>query len=193
MIFLTGGVGSAAAQSAPRPLIDGLTLAPGLGIYVGDLDGNPADNPIQHLATGRLSLLVGADRRFNDFSSALELHYNRIAIDRGVFELRSNILSLDLVGGYHFDIFRADFVRLLAGVGVTLLSTSYDRFPDDLEGAVERETRTLITFPVSMIVQERIRFGARFMLSDFLDSFEGQDGQDWLYFVHIGYRFDFGR
>ena len=190
LLFLTA---TATAQSNPRPLLDGFTVAPGVGIYVGDLDGNPDANPIQHFVSGRFGMMLGADRRYGNISTGLELHYNSMAIDRGEFELRNSILSLDLVAGYHFDIFRSDFVRLLGGIGATLVMPSYDRFPEDFKGAERKGTRMLFTFPVSLVLQERVRLGMRLTQTDFLDSFEGQAGTDWLYFVHVGYRFQFNR
>ena len=185
--------GTAAAQSNPRPLLDGFTVAPGVGIYVGDLDGNPDANPIQYFVSGRFGMILGADRRYGNISTGIELHYNSMAIDRGEFELRNTILSLDLVAGYHFDIFRSDFVRLLGGLGATYVMPSYERFPEDLEGAERLDARLLLTVPVSLIIQERVRLGVRLTQTDLLDSFKGQAGVDWLYFVHVGYRFQFNR
>ncbi|MEO0857720.1 MAG: hypothetical protein AAFY55_12830, partial [Bacteroidota bacterium] len=50
--------------------------------------------------------------------------------------------------------------------------------------------RFILTFPVSMILQDAWRFGIRFMTSDFLDSAQRRTtGPDVISSIHVGYRF----
>ncbi len=181
------------AQESGRPLIDGLTISPGLTIYVGDLDGNPDSNPIQYLASARIGFMIAADRRFGrKVGGGLELHFDQIKINRGAFELSNTMISLDLVGGYYFDLIQTDFLRWSGGVGLTLLIPSYVRLPEDEEGVRRLGTRPVLTFPFSISIQDRVRVGVRFMLTDYLDSFKGSGYPvDLIAFVRIGYRFDF--
>lgn len=182
------------AQTSSRPLIDGLTISPGLTIYVGDLDGNPNGNLIQYFASARFGFMIAADRRFGKTIGGLELHYDHFKVDRGAFEFSNNIFSLDLIGGYYLNLIQPDFFRLSGGVGFTLLAPNYTRLPEDIEGVRRLGTRPVITFPVSLSIQDRIRVGIRFTLTDFLDSFRGDFRAgpfDLISFVRIGYRFDF--
>ncbi len=184
--------GAVQAQAPSRPLIDGLTVAPGVSAYIGDLDGNPHRKLIQYFASSKFSMMVAADRRFGNVSAALEVHYDRMQIDRIKFVLSNNIISLDLVGGYHFDIIRSDLFGLVGGVGLSLLVPHYERLPQDLEGVRPLGTRTVITFPVGLVIEDRVRLGVRVTMTDFLDGFEGEGGNvDLISFFHVGYRFTF--
>lgn len=196
LVIVSGLAGHAGhAQDRSRPLFDGLTVAPGLAMYVGDLDGNPDSNPIQYFASGRIGFMVAADRRFGrKVSGGVELNFDQIKINRGDFELSNTMLSLDLVGGYHFDFIQTDFIRWSGGVGLTLLMPTYDRLPENNENVNSLGTRPVITFPVSVSIQDRVRLGVRFTLTDYLDGFEGQGGAgpyDLISFVRVGYRFNF--
>ncbi len=181
------------AQESGRPFMDGLTISPGLTIYVGDLDGNPDSNPIQYLASARLGFMIAADRRLGrKVDGGLELHFDQIKINRGAFELSNTMISLDLVGGYHLDLIQTDFFRLSGGVGLTLLMPNYVRLPEDIEGVRRLGTRPVLTFPFSVSIQDRVRVGVRFTLTDYLDGFEGSGYPiDLISFVRIGYRFNF--
>ncbi len=196
LFFFVLGTGLAAsaaqAQSRSRPLIDGLTVAPGVSAYIGDLDGNPKRNFIQYFAASKFSVMVGVDRRYGKASAALEMHYDRFQIDRRSFVLSNNIVSLDLVGGYHFDMIRPGLFGLFGGVGVSLLVPRYESFPEDFEGVRALGTRPVITFPVGLLIEDRVRLGVRVTLTDFLDGFEGKGGNvDLISFFHVGYRFTF--
>lgn len=181
------------AQERARPLFDGLTVSPGIAMYVGDLDGNPDNNPIQYFASGRIGFMIAADRWIGKKTSAgLELHFDQLKVNRGAFEMSNTMVSLDLVGGYHFDLLRTDFLRWSGGVGLTLLMPSYDRLPAGEDGVRELGTRPVLTFPFTVSIQDRVRVGARFMLTDYLDGFEGSGYPvDLISFVRVGYRFNF--
>ena len=195
LLLLVAATTPALAQSGGRSPVDGLTVGAGISAYLGDLDGNPEKNPIHYFAAGRVSLFAAADRRFGEAAAGLEFHLDQFDVNRPRFVMDGRIFSLDLVGGYHFDILRNDFLRLAAGLGASLVVPSYERFPEEDQTTIRTPgTRPLLTFPLSLSFQNRVRFGARLTATDFLDGFKGTGGdRDLIFYLKVGYRFDLDR
>ncbi|MEM6785048.1 MAG: hypothetical protein AAF624_15110 [Bacteroidota bacterium] len=198
VLLLTGfwlGTPDVHAQRGP---IDGLTLGLGLGVYQGELDRNVASNPIEYFALAEFSLSVHADRALSPFILAeTGLVYHRFNIDVDADnKMGVNVFAFDINAGLRIGVFgRPGFIRAQAGVAPTMISTTYNfSTPDVLEslGYTFEQTspRFILTFPVSVIIQDAWRFGVRFMTSDFLDSAQrATTGPDVISSIHVGYRF----
>lgn len=181
-------------QGEGRPLVDGLTVGAGVSMYFGDLDGNPENDAVKHLADGQLGLMLTADRRFGWFTGGVELHYDRIHVERYKLEVSNNLISLDLVGGSHFDIIQPGLFAIMAGAGFTYLMTDYPKLPENLEGFrfEDRGSQLLLTIPVSLKIQDRFQLGVRLTFTDYLDGVEGATaGTDYIWFIKLGHRFSF--
>ncbi|MEL6611146.1 MAG: hypothetical protein AAFQ53_03550 [Bacteroidota bacterium] len=199
LLLITGlGVSTPGAHAQGGGAIDGLTLGLGLGVYQGELDRNASSNPIEYFALAEFSLSVHADRALSPlFMAEAGLVYHRFNIDVDADNsMGVNVFAFDVNAGLRVGLFgRTGFVRLQAGVAPTMVSTTYNfSTPDVLEsrGYVFEQTspRFILTFPVSMILQDAWRFGIRFMTSDFLDSAQRRTtGPDVISSIHVGYRF----
>lgn len=196
-VLTLGGLPHAGhAQETARPFFDSITVGPGLVVYVGDLDGNREGNVIQHLASGTLRLHVGGYRRYGKASAGLELQVDHLHAERDPFVFSNNVVSLDLVGGYHFDLIQSNLFQIRAGLGASLLLPQYQEgYDDPVAGINKLGTRVLLTFPLSFSIQDRVRLGIRLMATDYLDGFEGfgSGSRDFISTLSVGYRFDFSR
>ena len=192
LLFLTLGSSVAHAQSALLRSFDGATLGLGLNIYHGDLDGNPDSDLVKYIGAANLHLLAGVDRRFGVFGAGLDFNYHRLTARSGRVDMANNITSLDFTFSVGIGGAEQGFLRLYAGVAPTLLIPRYYRFtPGDQEGYNNLGTRFVTSFPVGIILQERIRVGIRITTTDFLEGYEGTGGsRDYLTFINLGYRFD---
>ena len=151
---------------------------------------------MQHLASSTLRLHVSGYRRYGNASAGLELQLDRIKAERDPFVFSNNMISLDLVGGYHFDLIQTNLFQIRAGLGASLLMPQYQEgYDNDLPGINKLGTRFLLTFPVSFSIQDRVRLGVRLMATDYLDGFEGDGSgkRDFISTLSVGYRFDFTR
>ncbi|MEM8556435.1 MAG: hypothetical protein AAGG50_01210 [Bacteroidota bacterium] len=183
-----------------------MTISLGLGVYQGDLDRNVSGNPVEYFALAEFSLAILADRALGQrFLAEAGLVYHRFNIDAPRDEANPtaensmgvNIFALDLTGGIRIPLFgRPSFVRVHAGIAPTMIATTYNfTTPDILESSGyefdQTSPRFLLTFPISVVLQDAWRFGIRFTGSDFVDS-AGRDatGNDVISSIHVGYRFE---
>lgn len=190
-------------QSRPD---NGMTIALGLGVYQGDLDRNFSSNPVEYFALAEFSLAVLVDRSLGErFVTEAGLVYHRFNIDAprdnanptAENSMGINIFALDLMGGVRIPLFgRPSFIRMQAGIAPTMIATTYNfTTPDILESQGyefdQTSPRFLVTFPISVVLQDAWRFGIRFTGSDFVDS-TGRDstGKDVISSIHVGYRFE---
>ncbi|MEM9667088.1 MAG: hypothetical protein AAF970_19330 [Bacteroidota bacterium] len=189
---------SAPTAQAQRGAIDGLTLGLGLGVYQGELDRNSASNPIEYFTLAEFSLSVHADRALTPvFLAETGLVYHRFNIDVDADnKMGVNVFAFDINAGLRIGLFgRPGFVRVQAGVAPTMIATTYNfSTPDVLQSLgyefEQTSPRFLLTFPVSVLLQDAWRFGIRFMTSDYLDSARRvTTGPDVISSIHVGYRF----
>ena len=191
--FIVLGSSAANAQSALLRPFDGASIGIGLNAYHGDLDGNPDSEFIKYVGAANLHLLAGVDRRFGALGLGLDFNFHRLTARSGRVDMANNIASLDFTVSAGIGGVDQSLLRLYAGVAPTLLIPRYYRFPSDLEGYNDLGTRFVTSFPVGIIIQDRIRLGVRITTTDLLEGYVGTGGnRDYLTFINLGYRFDLG-
>ncbi|MEM8599333.1 MAG: hypothetical protein AAGF99_05395 [Bacteroidota bacterium] len=197
-LLLVGTWLSVPATHAQGRAIDGLTLGLGLGVYQGELDRNASSNPLEYFALAEFSLSVHADKALTPaLLTEAGLVYHRFNIDVDADNsMGVNVFAFDVIGGVRIGLFgRPGFLRLQGGVAPTMVATTYNfSTPDVLESRgyefEQSSPRFILTFPVSLVLQDAWRFGIRFMTSDFLDSAKRRTtGPDVISSIHVGYRF----
>ena len=193
LLLLILGSSAANAQSALLRPFDGASIGIGLNVYHGDLDGNPDSEFVKYVGAANLHLLAGVDRRFGALGVGLDFNYQRLTARSGRVDMANNIASLDFVVSMGVGGANQSLLRLYAGIAPTLLIPRYYRFPSDREGYDDLGTRFVTSFPVGIILQDRIRLGIRVTTSDLLEGYRGTGGdRDYLTFINLGYRFDLG-
>ncbi|NNE34788.1 MAG: hypothetical protein HKN13_06110 [Rhodothermales bacterium] len=182
-----GLLGTAASTSAQSgKFIDGFTVGTGIGVYAGDLDGNPSSSIPVFVGNGHLTLYGGVDKHLGGaIGVGLELHYNRL---RGVNEFvdgAHDMLSTELMA--RIMPFRA--IGFYMGVAPAFLRSRYSRLSASavLDGEATEGSRFVFTVPVGLIIQENIRLGLRFSASDLLDGKASGSNNDVLGTISVGY------
>jgi hypothetical protein len=199
LLIAVAGTLPAQAQDMRRPLFDALSVGVGLNLFHGDIDQNPDNDLIKQLGTANMNLMVVAERSMGHFVLGIGSQYHRFT-NRAVLadfpgrprvDMANNLLSFDITAGYGFNIVRSGYIRLYAGVGPMLVLPEYYDFPSaDSEGFEEAGTRFVLSFPVGIVIQDRVRIGMRIGMSDLLEGVEGNSGSfDMLSFINLGYRF----
>lgn len=187
---------AAYAQPAEEPFLDALTLGAGLSIFQGDVDSNPSNHPITFLGNGGVHLLAELEKELGGGAVGLSLTYDRFSGERKEIKFRNRAFGLAATWSYPLPLVEPGFVRLFAGAGPLFLLPRFDRF-QPLEGSEEKfeekGPHVVATFPVGLIVQDRVRIGTRILLSDYADGYEGYNALDFdlLTFINLGYRIRF--
>jgi hypothetical protein len=198
LVLVLGALPATAQQRAKRPLFDSITIGPGLAFYSGDFDANPSNNTLQFLASSGFNFLIAGERRSANLSTGIHLNYSRIRIQSRTLDVTTSFPSIDFMLGYHVGLIRSDLFQVAAGIGATFVVPQYHDYPTieemgELQNFYRRSgARIVLTLPLALSIQERVRVGVRLTRSDYLDSFKGLGtGADMLGFVTVGYRFDF--
>lgn len=193
-------------QQVPQgsPFIDGIIVGIGINTFLGDMDSNPNDNILKHVAGANLTAMVGADMRFgifDQYSVAAHLTYERLA-GQNIIDLTftNNVLNLDVQAEYAPPIVQQNLFRFFIGGGPSLLiSPSYDFGsigPNTNNRDNWREdlgTRVVGNFVAGVTLLDRVRIGMRVFTTDFVDGHSGRTGDgpvDMLGFFSVSHRFD---
>ena len=191
-------------------LIDGVTVGVGLSTFFGEIDDVRGVHPLQHLAQSQAHALVGVDRDFSIGRLGLEASYNRFtgsedqigAAEDGTFEVEGHLIGVDAIYSLGFDVLQEGFFRVYLGVGATYVHPEYtlsgsvfediDQTYQDGNWSVNlAPPRVLITNPVGIMIDDKLRLGVRVTWTDYVDGIRFK-GSPWDYVTNItlGWRFD---
>ncbi|MCB0719798.1 MAG: hypothetical protein KDD65_15225 [Bacteroidetes bacterium] len=174
--------------SAQARLVDGFSFGVGVGLYAGDLDGNPSSSLPTFVGSGHLSAYAGIDRHLGGpVAMGLEVHYNRLRGTSEFVDGAHNVISGDLIAR----VTPTSFVGFFLGVGPSLIVSQYSRLSPAavLDGEATEGSKFALTIPIGVIIQENVRLGLRFSASDLLDGKDSGSNNDVLGAIMIGYRF----
>ncbi len=183
--ILLSFAGSAAGQSGR--FFDGFTVGTGLGLYAGDLDGNPASNIPVFVGSAHLTIFAGVDKHLGGaIGMGAELHYNRVRGTNEFVDGAHDMLSIDLMAR----IVPSSLIGIYMGVGPAVVRSKYSRMSPSavLDGEATEGNRLAFTIPIGVIIQERVRVGLRFSASDLLDGKASGSNNDVLGVISIGFR-----
>jgi len=179
-------VGSPSVSAQSR-LVDGYTFGVGIGLYAGDLDGNPSSSLPTFVGSGHLSMFVGADHHLGGpVGMGVEVHYNRLRGTSEFVDGAHNLVSADLIAR----VTPRPFVGFYLGVGPAVVISQYSRLSPSavLDGEATEGSRFALTIPIGVIIQDNIRLGLRFSASDLLDGKDSGSNNDVLGAIMISYR-----
>lgn len=168
-------------------LIDGYTFGAGIGLYAGDLDGNPASNIPVFVGSGHLTAFVAADKHLGGaIGVGLELHYNRMRGTNEYVDGAHDMMSVDLVAR----IVPSKTIGFYMGVAPAVIRSQYSRLSPSavLDGEATEGSRFAFTIPIGVMIQDHVRVGLRFSASDLLDGKAAGSNNDVLGAISIGYR-----
>jgi hypothetical protein len=168
-------------------LIDGLSFGAGIGLYAGDLDGNPSSNIPIFVGSGHLTAYAGADKHLGGaIGVGLELHYNRMRGTNEYVDGAHDMLSVDLMAR----IMPSKTIGFYIGVAPAMIRSTYSRLSPSavLDGEATEGSRFAFTIPIGVMIQDNIRVGLRFSASDLLDGKAAGSNNDVLGVISVGYR-----
>lgn len=188
ILAITLVVATMPASSQSRRVIDGITVGAGIGMYAGDLDGNPTSSVPAFVGSGHLSLFVGVDRHLGGaIGMGLEAHYNRVRGTNEFVDGAHNMLSVELLAR----LIPSRYLGVYMGLAPGIIVSQYARLSPAavLDGEATEDARFALTIPIGIMIQENIRVGIRFSASDLLDGKASGSNNDVLGVISIGYRF----
>lgn len=174
------------ADNAKGQLIDGFEFGVGLSMYGGDLDGNPNSDLPSYVGSGRLAAYAGVDRDMGSFRVSLLLSVGQLRGTNAQIDGRHTVLASDVLLGYRV----VGPIAVYAGIGPALLVPDYARTTANAvldEWAVDG-SHFALTFPVGVLLQDRVRIGLRLTNSDMIDGYRGGASKDILGQFTVGYR-----
>lgn len=174
------------ASLRAQGFIDGIQIGVGLSMYGGDLDGNSGSDLPSYVGLSRLQAYAGIDKDIGPTRVALEFSFGQLRALNEQVDGVHTVLSADVTVGY----MALGPIGLYAGVGPSIVLPSYSRQSPSavLDGWAVDGPHFALTFPVGVVVQDRVRVGLRFSTSDLLDGFEGGNSRDVMGSLSVGIR-----
>lgn len=173
-------------SSTAQAVIDGFQVGVGLSMYGGDLDGNSGSDLPSYVGSSRVHAFVGVDKDVGPTRIGLEFSFGQLRAINEQVDGTHTVLSADVTVAY----MELGPIGFYAGVGPSMVLPSYERTSPSavLDGWAVDGPHFAMTFPVGVVVQEKVRVGLRFSMSDLLDGFEGGKSRDVMGSLSVGIR-----